>query len=432
MTASVLKLTVFCPHKILLMGGGIYFFIWLLAPIDYSYEGGDFSVLVFLVYTFIFFLGLFLSCGRMRERVLHVHFNTVLLHKLIWLVFFLGMLGLVLRVFERVFVRAGGNISSDFMANREMIASGGMGSVALAGALLSSMFLFLPFLIVFMRSAGIRRISHFPMLTLSAVFAVFDVVLQGSRSGMVIFMAVCLISVLMTGYVRLSLRNIFLGMIAAISLVWFAGMVFWVRTVQMGVDPIASMELSGYARFAPASEGVVNYLTNNGSAGMSGVVYAFTHFSQYVTHGVYEFFYLCGLTDSATTYGLQSFYIPSKIVMSLAEIGKIEDIVTAGVVRPGVYTTLFGPVLYDFGPLGAGFACLFFAVVIGGVARNVMNGKLYWLPMYLIFCAFIPFFAVVNLFTTGLGQYAMIAALLLGVIMRLGFSKLFLKCDPFG
>ncbi|KKA08689.1 hypothetical protein VP02_08340 [Pseudomonas ogarae] len=432
MTASVLKLTVFCPHKIFLMGGGLYFFIWLLAPIDYSYEGGDFSVLVFFAYIFIFCFGLFLSCGRMRGKVLHVHFNVSLLRRLTWLVFFLGMSGLVLRVFERIFIRAGGNISSDFMANREMIASGGMGSVALVGALLSSMFLFLPFLIVFMRSAGIRRVSHFPMLILSAVFAVFDVVLQGSRSGMVIFMAVCLLSVLMTGYIKISLRSVFLGVVAAIALVWFAGMVFWVRTVQMGVDPIASMELSGYARFAPASEGVVNYLTNNGSAGISGVIYAFTHFAQYVTHGVYEFFYLCGLTDSATTYGLQSFYIPSKIVMSLAEAGKIEDILTAGVVRPGVYTTLFGPVLYDFGPLGAGFACLLFAIVIGMVARNVMNQKLYWLPMYLIFCAFIPFFAVVNLFSTGLGQYAMIAALLLGVIMRLCFSKLFLKCDPCG
>ena len=138
----------------------------------------------------------------------------------------------------------------------------------------------------------------------------------------------------------------------------------------------------------------------------------------------------CALPIS--TYGLQSFYIPAKIVMSVAELGKIEDFLTASVVRPGVYTTLFGPVFYDFGPLGAGFACLLFAVVIGVVARNVMNQKFYWLPMYLIFCAFIPFFAVVNLFTTGIGQYAMIAAILLGVIIKLCFSKLFLKCDPYG
>ncbi|SFH29174.1 hypothetical protein [Pseudomonas sp. NFACC45] len=432
MNASVLKLAVFCPHKIFLMGGTVYFFIWLLAPINFSYEGGDFSFVVFLIYTSIFYMGMFLSCGRRRGKTLYVHFDVRLLGILIWLVFLMGVFGLALRIFERIFIRAGGNIGADFMANREMIASGGMESVALIGAVLSSMFLFLPFLIFFMRSAGIPRISHFPMLILSAVFAVSDVVLQGSRSGLVIFMAVCLLSVLMTGYIKVSLRNIILGMTAAIALVWFAGMVFWVRTVQMGVDPIASMELSGYARFAPASEGVVNYLTNDGDAGLSGLVYAFTHFSQYITHGVYEFFYLCGLTDGATTYGLQSFYIPSKIVMSLLELGRIEDVLTAGVVRPGVYTTLFGPVLYDFGPLGAGVACLFFAIVIGMVARNVITRNFCWLPMYLIFCTFIPFFAVVNLFTTGLGQYAMIAALLLGIIIKLCFSNLFLKCDRSG
>ncbi|WP_218575626.1 hypothetical protein, partial [Pseudomonas sp. PICF6] len=62
MNASVLKLTVFCPHKIFLMGGTVYFFIWLLAPINFSYEGGDFSFVVFLIYTSIFYMGMFLSC----------------------------------------------------------------------------------------------------------------------------------------------------------------------------------------------------------------------------------------------------------------------------------------------------------------------------------------------------------------------------------
>ncbi|MGX4729983.1 hypothetical protein [Pseudomonas corrugata] len=428
MKVSVARLKVFCPHKIFLMGGIIFFLIWLVAPINYSYEGNDFSFLIFLIYTFIFFLGLFFSCRRIRGKLLEVHFDARSLNRLILFVFFLGLSGLILRVFERIFIRASGHIDADFMANREMFTSEGVGSVALVGGVLASLFLFLPFLIFFMRSAGVRRIAHIPMLILSTAYSLFDVVLQGSRSGVVIYMAVCLLSVLMTGYIKISLRNIILGAVAAFALIWFAGMIFWIRTMQMGIDPIGSMELSGYARFAPANEEVINYLANDGSAGLSGAVFAFTHFAQYVTHGIYEFFYLSSVTDSATTYGLQSFYIPLKIVMSIADLGKTEDIIAASVVRTGVYTTLFGPMLYDFGLLGAGFSCLLFSIVIGMVARNVMSQKLNWLPMYLIFCAFIPFFAVVNLFTSGIGQYAIIAAALLGGIIRIFFSGLFLKC----
>ncbi|MFJ2548414.1 hypothetical protein ACIOVF_18315 [Pseudomonas sp. NPDC087612] len=429
MTPLFIRLAVFPPYRIFLWGGLCCVLIWLCAPIDYSYEAGPSSLFILLSYVYLFLLTLFFACGQMRARVLTFECEAGSISRLVWLIYGLGSIGLLLRVIERIFMRAGGNLSSDFMENRELIASGGSGSLALLGGVLSSFFLFLPIFICMMRVAGARRWYHFPMLFCCLLFAVFDMVIQGSRSILVVFMATSLMSALMTGYVRLSLRNLVLGVVVAIAFIWLGGMVFWIRTQQMGMDPVASMELSGYARFAPASAQVVDYLGQNDSSGLAGLVYALTHFSQYITHGLYEFFYLTSLVDGASTYGLHSFYIPAKIVMAALGKGDIEDVLSAGVIRPGVYTTLFGPVVYDFGIWGGALACVVFASVLGLVARALRYRRLAWLPMYLIFCSFLPFFLVVNLFVSGIGQYAMIAAVLLGLILRVFYSTLFKASD---
>ncbi|MGF6591388.1 hypothetical protein [Pseudomonas sp. 2835] len=429
MTPLLIRLAVFPPYRIFLWGGLCCLLIWFFAPIDYLYEAGPSSLFILVAYAYLFLLALFFSAGLTRAKVLTLECDARSIGRLVWLVYGLGSVGLVLRVIERIFIRAGGNISSDFMENRELIATGGSGSIALVGAVLSSFFLFLPIFICMMRVAGARRWYHFPMLFCCLLFAVFDMVLQGSRSGLVVFMATSLTAALMTGYVRLSLRNLLLGLALAVAFIWLGGMVFWIRTQQMGLDPVASMELSGYARFAPASAQVVEYLGQNDSSGLAGLIYALTHFSQYITHGLYEFFYLASLVDGASTYGLQSFYIPAKIIMSALGKGDIEEVLIDGVIRPGVYTTLFGPVVYDFGIWGGALACVIFAVALGLVARAVSRQGIAWLPMYLIFCSFLPFFLVVNLFVSGIGQYAMIAAVLLGLILRVFYSTLFKASD---
>ena len=41
-----------------------------------------------------------------------------------------------------------------------------------------------------------------------------------------------------------------------------------------------------------------------------------------------------------------------------------------------------------------------------------------WAPLYLIFSAFLPFVFVVNLFTSGGGQYAIISAIPLALLIK--------------
>jgi hypothetical protein len=88
----------------------------------------------------------------------------------------------------------------------------------------------------------------------------------------------------------------------------------------------------------------------------------------------------------------------------------MELLITGGVLRPGVYTTLFGPLVYDFGPWGALLACLVLGLGVGALVRKVKSGGVGFLPLYLIVLGFLPFAFVVNLFVSGTGQYALLGS----------------------
>lgn len=421
---SVLILSL--PSKILFWGGFGVFLLWFFAPIDYITPSDEFPCFVLALYTLIFYVSMYLGCGYKRGQVLRYAIDVNLFRRLVNFIFGFGVLGLIIRLIDRVLIRAGGNISMDFMANREMFASEGGGILALIGGVLSSFLLFLPAFIAISRAAGRKYLSHWLMLFVCIFFALLDMLLQGSRSGLVIFLMLVSLSMVMTAQIRVRVRSaVVIGMLVIMA-VWASGMMFWIRTTQMGLDPVASMTLSGYANFAPASQDLIRYLEATGASGLGGFIYAFTHLAQYMTHGVYEFYYVVDNVSSPSTYGMMSFYIPVKIWFVVTGQPALETLLQDAQLRPGVYTTLFGPLLYDFGLYGGLIASMVFGVVIGWVSRQVFRGNIGWFPMYLLFCTFVVFFPVVNLFVSGMGQYALLAALILLVCIRLIFKRAFI------
>ncbi|MFW0755447.1 hypothetical protein ACN1C3_11965 [Pseudomonas sp. H11T01] len=413
------KLRIIHPLKIYFIGLSTYLFLWIVAPIDFNFQGDDQSIIIFLLYNALFILGLIVGYRKKSESFCYISIDKNNMHSLVKTISALGIFGLLVRCFERVFIRSGGAISTDFMANREAISSGGgSGSVALIGALLSSFLFFLPFFIFLSRSAGLRHRIHFPLIFISLLYPLFDVAFQGSRSSLVMYLSIFTISIITTGTLNINLKKIIVGVVLSVALVWFGGSIFWERTIQIGLDPVQSMKTSGYAMFAPASDSVVNYLTNKDTDILSGLLFSAVNFCQYILHGSYEFFYLAARTDTMTTFGLQTLYIPAKIISTIFGGADIESMNMQSVLRSGVYTTFFGPILYDFGPSGGALASLFFGGLTGLLHRLVHRNKIMWIPLYLIFSAFLPFVFVVNLFTTGGGQYAIISALPLAFLIK--------------
>ena len=418
MNAPQATLRILSPLKIYFLGLSVYIALWVLSPIDFNFQGDVDSVVLFFFYNLLFALGLCVGYRRKSESKTHIPVNKKNIHSLINTIAWLGSIGLLIRCFERIFIRSGGAISTDFIANREMISAGGSGSIALIGSLLSSFLYFLPFFIFLARATGFRYRYHYLLLFASLLNPLFDVAFQGSRSSLVMYISIFAISAITTGFLKFNIKKIILVALLSIAFIWFGGSIFWQRTIQLGLDPIASMQTSGYAIFAPASDTVLTYLTNDKSSIISGLLFSAVNFSQYFLHGMYEFFYLAANTNSATTFGLQTLYIPAKIVTTIFGGPDVGTLNASGVLRPGVYTTFFGPLLYDFGPTGGAFASFFFGGLTGLLHRLIYKQKISWAPLYLIFSAFLPFVFVVNLFTSGGGQYAMISAIPLAFLIK--------------
>lgn len=422
-SSAVAYFNFYLPSRVIVFGAMAIFLLWFFAPIDYVVFESWQPYAILALYSLIFYASMYLFCGLRRGRVVRCEINVPVYRRLVNFIFMIGFIGLTIRIVDRVFMRAGGQISLDFMANRQVFAAEGGGILALLGGVLSSFLLFLPAFIAASRMAGEKRLRHWLMLLFCCVYALFDMLLQGSRSGVVIFVSVVMLSLLVTRYVRVRPFSALCIFGLAVVTVWAAGMLFWIRTTQMGLDPIASMSISGYAKFAAASPGLIDYLGKEGVEGMGGLVYAFTHLSQYMTHGVYEFFYITESVEEPATYGMLSFYIPVKIWFVSIGGGGLEVLLQDAQLRPGVYTTLFGPLYYDFGLYGGLVACAFFGAVVGRVSRNLMNGNFAFLPMYLLFVTFVAYFPVVNLFVSGTGQYSIFSACLLWLSIRLFYRR---------
>jgi len=225
------------------------------------------------------------------------------------------------------------------------------------------------------------------------------------------FLGILFSTVLAADYFKFSPKQIVLLCLALVLALWVAGQIFLVRTTQMGLDPMRSMYRSGYATFAPVDNSVVHYFRNAPIVGVNGFFYAYVHAAQYLLHGPYEFFYLTENAATPTTNGIQTFYIPVKVVWTALKLGSVEYEMSTRVLRPGVFTSFFGPLVYDFGWLGAGFFSFFVGIVFGLVGRKVASGNHALLPLYLVITGFLPFAISVNLFVTGAGQFAILAAI---------------------
>ncbi|WP_448679747.1 hypothetical protein [Pseudomonas nicosulfuronedens] len=410
------------PIKPLLYGSAIFIILWTIAPINFIYQGGIKSITILtLCFTFLL-LGIALGARSFKSSKIKLQVNPFKFKKLTKYTFTLGVIGISLRVFERIVLRAGGNISSDFAENRELISSGGSGPLALVSATLSSTLMFLPFLLLLSNKIGIHRRVHSIYFLASLTYPLFDVLYQGSRSTLVMYLSVLLISTATTQSINLKKTKtiaviLTIALPTLISLFGLSTYIFIERSTQFGVDPISSMQISGYARFAPASDAMLALLRESGISGFSTAIYSAVNFCQYFLHGLYEFFYLAENTNSATTYGMIEFYIPVKVAASLLGNIKIEETIVSGILRPGVYTTFFGPIIYDFGPVFSVPACFVMGLFFGHAYRRINQGASKWLPFLLIVNSFISFSLVVNLFTSGAGQYLTISSIIMFIMI---------------
>ena len=132
------------PIKLVIGLAVITAWLWLIAPLDFVVSGDALTIAFALLLPTIFMLGLLLGFRRFETVSVPIQLNTIRLRRVFSLICLLGVIGLGLRVYERIGLRLGGTVSADFMENRLLLESGGSGLISLVSGLLVSSFLFLP------------------------------------------------------------------------------------------------------------------------------------------------------------------------------------------------------------------------------------------------------------------------------------------------
>jgi hypothetical protein len=333
----------------------------------------------------------------------------------------LGLVGVVLLIYVR-FVLRSAPFELDFLAVRDALESSTPGAMGFVAALLAAFSPFGYITTALARAHGAPVSRRLWLASLAAPIVYVAVSLsQGSRS---VLLVVVLLHVVSGLYLRRLAgrrvdRHAALAAVVVFVVVAFASAALMLeRLDQMGVDPMVSIEASGYAvTLQPSPEALAWIASRGDSTALSAAAFSLC---QYVFHGFFEFNLLFTRFADQHTLGALTFWLPAKVA-SMAS-GLELNVDTAGLIgwRDGIYTTFAGPAFVDFG-LFAPLAMLLLFWLLGIPARRLCDGDTLLLPLVCIVGCIALLFPVVSLLDSSSGAYPLVAALgikLLGTDLR--------------
>jgi hypothetical protein len=312
--------------------------------------------------------------------------------------FVLGILGIVLRVADWVFLR-GLTIDTGFMENREKIESAGSNAFSMASTLLVP-FTVVPYMLYAVaRRNGMRVGRTWMSIGLALLWPLLTIVI-GSRSSM--FMSIGMLAIARLSIFprtsKLAVAAIVLGFLA---LIYLGGLLFIARLTEIGLKVENVIRFSAFTHLVP--------VTNEYYSSMSALPdwqkdssFITTTFAQYVLHGVPEFTYLVEYYTKSDQWGLYGFAFFPRLLASLWGVSYDANALALSTPRVGIYTTMFGPFYVDFGPLAPVF-CFVLGGFISFTRRRVLQGDVAALPLYITFVIQIAAAIVVNAFLAAYG-----------------------------
>src|SRR5690606_48193 len=154
-----------------------------------------------------------------------------------------------------------------------------------------------------------------------------------------------------------------------------------------GFSPAYSAQNSVYAFTLAPNSLSMRLIQDPGLFGIWG--FLLINFLQYVLHGFLEFTYLLNNFNADFQFGAYTFRVIGKVFGTFVDSGSVTP-------RPGVYTTLLGPLWIDFGVVSL-FFCFGWGWMMAYTYHKVCLGLYHYLPLY-AYMATVAFFApVVNL-----------------------------------
>lgn len=327
-------------------------------------------------------------------------------------------LGMLLLLVDRYVIR-GAPLKFDVFAVRDALEGTPPGAVGTLGGFFGA---FAPFAWIACRIAEAQGSAPRPRLRRLALLLVLAYVglslAAGSRSVMlvvVILHAVCLIALGAWQGRRLPWRAI--AGVAALLVAAVMGSV-WImlsRLEQMGLDPLLSIQASGYAESLQPSQAALQWIESHPEH--SALLAAAFSICLYVYHGLYEFVVLFDAFADQHTNGALTLWLPLKLLQILGLPVAAVDTSSLQGVREGLFTTFVGPFYIDFG-WAAPLVALFVGALLGYPARRVWRGDAAWLPVATVVVAIVVMYPIMNLLDSAAGAYLLVSGVFQVLLMR--------------
>lgn len=324
----------------------------------------------------------------------------------------LAAVGLVCTIVDRYVLR-GVPLDFDFFAARNALEATAPTPIGLVGALLGALACFSLGLTVARatRQEPLRPAEWAHSVLIFGVYVGISMGV-GSRSTL-------LVSIICTMFAVLWLRQAhgkplhlryWLAAIATLCIVaTISAALMLERLDLMGLDPLISLEYSGYAYAVRPDAGALTWLADHSESAPLAV--AGFSLLQYVYHGLFEFSLFVQEPFVEHTHGSVTFWLPIKFLNMLQlNLGTVELEDIAGW-REGIFTTFLGPLYLDFGwYLPAAAFGLF--LMLGLPAATLSRHRLAALPYCSVLCSLCVLFPVVNLLDSAAGAYPLVASML--------------------
>ena len=417
------------PFSALTWGMISYMFIYFISPLSPKYVGTLYSWSYIILSIGGLYLGLLFGYKRLtfKRKKIQIYIDVKALKKVFKIILIISILGVLLRIVDKYYLR-GASLALDIVGNREALSAQSTGIISIISAILYPFSFIIFFYYLFLKR--IKSISSIWLLFVIpiALFPIIDGVFFGSRSSALVFVSLFIFYLGIFKFLKLKLniKTLVLSLLFFVAMFSLSGYMFSFRTESLGMDPVLSTQISGYAYFVQLDEEWTSFLYSV----KGNLIYYFyigvINFVQYVIHGVFELLYLVdNFNTENLTYGGQNFFIILKFFARI--FGFSLDFVRDAQLRLGIYTTFLGPIYYDFSYFGVLFSFLF-GFFTGRLGANIFKkNKLTLLPLYLYMLVILFFVLVVSLLVSAQGMYVIVTFYLAHLIAKRYMNKRTLK-----
>lgn len=403
------------PLKVALLGIAAWVVVWLATPVYVTgfVSGGALGYVALCYGGFAIGVWQARYSKRMTPAAdLPRHWNVPFDMAVFKITAALGLLGMAMRVFDRVVLR-GASYGGDALQVRETLEQA---SVTPVGALASVFFCFcfIPLIVLLASDRRTHRLRLTLLATLIFSLPMAESLLQLSRSTLLVTIGMGFIALVITRYGGnpVNRRLVLTSLAGVVALSVFSSLIFSARLEAGGRALDDSVFTSVYADFLQPNEQASRALLSPNRLEAS-VYNAVLPNGMYYISGLYEMSVLWERPDEQSFgWGRLHFY-PFFRAAQIVFAGEDEKTFDSGeyLYRIGVWQTFFGPVWVDFGWFGPLFLA-FVGYVAQSLSAGVRNRQVRDLPLYAYLLVVILFMPVVNLLANGLSLFGILSCLL--------------------